>query len=105
MENKGTSISTVLISLLAGAAIGAALGILYAPDSGKNTRDKLAFQIDKLREKLQQMLKDLVNNDNLESNQAKADGERVVSETVLHVEKLISEVDALQNKLKANPNK
>ncbi len=102
MENRGSNLSTILTSLLIGAAAGAAIGILYAPDTGKNTRDKLAFQIDKLREKLQEILKDALNKEHQEENAAKTEGEKVVTETVMQVEKLISEVDALQSKLKSS---
>ena len=32
---------TVMLALLTGAAIGAGIGILYAPDKGDKTRDKI----------------------------------------------------------------
>jgi gas vesicle protein len=34
--------SNVILGILAGAAVGAVVGILFAPDSGKNTRDKIS---------------------------------------------------------------
>jgi gas vesicle protein len=48
MSNKNSA----FLAFLAGAAVGATLGILYAPDKGKNTRDKLSFQLEKYRERL-----------------------------------------------------
>lgn len=34
--------SNVLLGVLAGVALGATLGILYAPDKGASTRDKIS---------------------------------------------------------------
>lgn len=36
--------SNTILAILAGTAIGAILGILYAPDKGANTRQKIADQ-------------------------------------------------------------
>ena len=33
--------SKIIVALLAGVAVGAALGLLFAPESGKETRDRL----------------------------------------------------------------
>ena len=43
MEN---SFSKVILSFLAGAAAGTALGILLAPEKGEETRQKLVEQMD-----------------------------------------------------------
>lgn len=41
-HENGISTSTVLVSFLAGAALGAGLALLYAPKSGRETREQIA---------------------------------------------------------------
>ncbi len=43
-------------ALLAGAAIGAAIGILFAPDKGSKTREKLKDGFDDLKDRAQSKL-------------------------------------------------
>ena len=59
------SASKVLLGMVAGFAVGAAAGILLAPDSGENTRQKLLssgedFAAD-LRAKFDQFLDEFIN--------------------------------------------
>ncbi|MDT7828899.1 YtxH domain-containing protein [Pricia sp. S334] len=41
---------SIMLALLTGAAIGAGVGILYAPDKGDNTRKKIGKQAKKTKE-------------------------------------------------------
>ena len=49
--------SSNLFAFVLGAAAGAIVGILYAPDKGTNTRDKLSYQLDKYKKQLEKLLK------------------------------------------------
>jgi gas vesicle protein len=44
--------SKVLISFIGGAVVGAALGILFAPDKGSNTRKKIANSASDLKDQI-----------------------------------------------------
>ncbi len=50
-DNKGSSALEVTVSFLLGAATGFLLGILFAPASGKETRQKIKEQAEKTGEK------------------------------------------------------
>jgi gas vesicle protein len=54
--------SKVLIGLLAGLAAGAALGLLFAPDRGTETRDKLSQSLKDLGETIKDRAADEINN-------------------------------------------
>lgn len=47
-----TDNGTVLLALLSGAAIGAGMGILYAPDKGSNTRKKIKRRVEETSQDL-----------------------------------------------------
>jgi gas vesicle protein len=64
----------LLLGVLAGVAAGAVLGILFAPDNGKETRKKIAKKgedyVDGIKEKFNDLIDDLTKK--MDGVQAKA---------------------------------
>lgn len=54
--------SKVVVALLAGLAAGAALGILFAPEKGDETRDKLSQSLKDLGDSIRDKAADEINN-------------------------------------------
>lgn len=54
--------SKVAIALLAGLAAGAALGLLFAPEKGSDTRDKLGQSLKDFGDSIKDRAADEINN-------------------------------------------
>ncbi|MBO9640954.1 YtxH domain-containing protein [Siphonobacter aquaeclarae] len=89
-----------LLAFLTGAAVGASIGILYAPDKGENTRDRLAFRLSKYREQLQRLIADLVDSADLPESLAKTEGQKVVDDAREKAERLLADVETLMGQIK-----
>lgn len=54
-----SSCRNFMLGMIAGSAIGAAIGILYAPDKGTETRKKIKVKADDLKDDLETKYNDL----------------------------------------------
>ncbi len=97
MSNNGST----FLGIVAGTALGAALGILFAPDKGSNTRQRIADEAqatkDKLAEKAGALKEQITNTANSRRKDINEEIESIVSDASYKADDVIS---ALESKLK-----
>ncbi len=87
----------VLLGVLAGVAVGATLGILFAPDKGSTTRKKISRKADDYSEELEEKFNEFIEGitKNFEAMQKEAS--RMAEDGKLKVEEVIAEVSERVN--------
>jgi len=95
-SNRGNA----FLAFITGAAVGTLAGILFAPDKGSNTRNKLSYQLDKYKEKLEELLNDLAETEKHLPSEAKSKGEQVITDAKEKAEQLLGDVDELIGQIK-----
>ena len=95
-----SKIANTLLGLAAGSAVGVGLGILFAPDKGKNTRkkikDSVSDKVDELKEQLESLTKSLRNKSSEIKGTLEERVDNLLSDTDYNSEDLI---DLLEKKL------
>lgn len=77
------------------------MGVLYAPDKGTATREKLSYQLDKYRNLLQELINDFVSGKETPlTSEAKSQGQKVVDEAKNKAERLLEDVDELLEQIR-----
>ncbi|WP_017731301.1 YtxH domain-containing protein [Nafulsella turpanensis] len=94
--NKGT---VGFLSLITGAAVGLAVGVLFAPDTGSNTRGRVSYNLFRFKAALEDLLNELQAED-LPDSAAKSEGERVISDAKIKAEELLKDVETLIGQIK-----
>jgi gas vesicle protein len=71
----------VLLGVLAGVAVGAMLGIMFAPDKGWNTRKRISKKGEDLVEDLKEKFNEFLDNVSVKFDEAKEDLSDIAEET------------------------
>jgi gas vesicle protein len=82
------STGKVVVGVLAGLAVGALLGVLFAPDKGSETRKKIAKKGEDTVEGLKERLDELLKNFAEKFEAARADVGEALVESENHIKEI-----------------
>ena len=77
---------------------GTLVGVLYAPDKGEVTREKLNVKLDEYKKKLEDAVDQIKNDPDFKT--ATKEGKKVMETAKVKAEKLISEAETLIDQIK-----
>ncbi len=104
-EQKGQIMNKYIkgfsFGLISGAMLGSVFALLYAPDKGSTTRDRLSYILSHYMEDLSRLIEQLRKEKDGIVSDAKIKGDQVVEEAQRKAEDLISEAEDLLNTIRA----
>lgn len=84
--------SDVVVGILGGLAVGAILGVLFAPDKGSNTRRKIAEKETDLKDNLKGNFNDFVASIEDQYSNFTSNAEDVIEEGKSKLERMSNEI-------------
>lgn len=90
--------NNTLVGILSGVAVGAVLGVLFAPDKGENTRRKLATNANDLKDDLKQNFGDFIDTVSDKYESVMHSGSDLLNEGKHKLETLVSEFNTQLDK-------
>ena len=84
--------SDVVVGILGGLAVGAILGVLFAPDKGSNTRRKIAEKETDLKDNLKGNFNDFVSSIEDQYSNFTSNAEDVIEEGKSKLERMSNEI-------------
>ena len=87
-------------AFLFGIFAGGILGLLFAPEKGSQTRDRLSFLLDKYKKRVEELMAELVDGKEEGDNKAKSEGEKIIDNTKQKAEELLDDVNGLIDQIK-----
>lgn len=95
MSSRSRSARAAGLGALAGTAAGFALGLLLAPDEGRQLRRRVAYLLDRWADDLSGVVRRLEPDDGAATSVARARADALIADARVQAQALLSEADAL----------
>jgi gas vesicle protein len=82
----------ILLGVLAGVAVGATLGILFAPDNGSKTRKKIVDKSNDYAEDMEDKFNEFIDGITKQFQATKDESTRIAQNGIVKAEETIAEV-------------
>jgi gas vesicle protein len=92
--------SNSIISFFVGLLLGGVFGVLFAPDRGTNTRDRLTYRLNKYKLRIQDLLEEILEDKEIKKSASGKEEKKVVNDAKDKAEKLLKDVDGILTKMK-----